>query len=465
MKRLQIQTLAQSGGLAAKDVADRTEVSESTVRRVMTEAPVEDPRATDEERAGRMGRPSKLEPFRARIEQWLEEIPPASSGVILERLREEGCTAAKSAVYDFVRKIRPKVPEGIVRFEGVAGEFAQHDFGQFRVTYSDSGESETVHFFASRMKYSRLARVVLVPDERLETLCFALVETCVSFGGLPLMSVFDNPKTLVTSRKSKEPVWNQAFAQFATEIGMIPMAHWPRRPQEKGAVENLVGFVKSSFFKVHRFRNREDILEKLEAWHRRVNDERPSRATGEIPRSRFLLEQSRLRPLLVPPGGYSLRHTRVVRTDGYCEYEGRRYFAGFEYVGRPLTVRVTPDTVRLLAGADLIAEHPRHPLNGKYSVLPDQRHALLGKAGARPYSKRQLLMDLCPAAEWFVTEIRHRRPDTWKEDIGAAYALLEAHGESSLRDAFIVASRQEGVGAEYLEAILRGHVQTEEVER
>ncbi len=463
MKRLQIQTLAQSGGLPATGVAERTEVSESTVRRVKEEKPVRDPEATEAERSRRMGRPSKLERFRADVEQWLKEDPRVGSGVILERLRHQGCAAKKSAVYDFVRKLRPPKLEGVARFEGVAGEFAQHDFGQFRVKYSGTGETQVVHFFASRLKYSRLSRVLLVPNEQLETLCFALVDTFGFFGGLPLISVFDNPKTLVIEHKRPDPVWNQTFAQFAVEIDMTPMAHWPRRPQEKGSVENLVGYVKSSFFKVHKFRDRADLDEKLEAWHREVNEERPSRATGEIPRVRFLLEEPRLGAIRIPEGGYALKHTRIVRTDGYCEFDGLRYFAGLGYVGRSVTLRVGRDDIAIFAGVDLLAKHPRRPLNGKYSVLPEQRHELLGKTGARPYSKRQLLMDLCAAAEWFVTELRHRRPDTWQDDIDDAYELLGRYGDEALRDALIVASRQETVGAEYLEAILEGHAKREAV--
>lgn len=463
MKRLQIQTLARSGGLPAKEVAERTEVSESTVRRVSEEEPVQDPQATEAERSRRMGRPSTLEPFGAEVERWLQEDPGVGSGVLLERLRHQGCTTKKSAVYDFIRKLRPPKAAGVTRFEGVAGEFSQHDFGQFRVKYTDTGETEVVHFFASRLKYSRLSRVLLTPDEKLETLCYAIVDAFDFLAGLPLISVFDNPKTLVLKHERPDPLWNQTFAQFAAEIGMTPMAHWPRRPQEKGSVENLVGFVKSNFFKVHKFRNRADLEEKLETWHRETNEERASRATGEIPRARFLLEAPRLKEIRVPEDGYALRYTRVVRTDGYCEFDGLRYFAGLDYVGRSLTLRVGRDHLTILAGADLLARHPRQPLNGKYSVLPEQRHELLGKPGARPYSKRQLLMDLCPAAEWFATELRHRRPDTWKDDIDEAYALLEHYGDEALREALIVSSRQETVGAEYLEAILRGHAKAEEV--
>jgi hypothetical protein len=64
----------------------------------------------------------------------------------------------------------------LVRFEGLQGEFSQHDaFGEVWVTYQDGAE-EKAHFFASRLKYSRWVEVTLVADERVETLVRALVE-------------------------------------------------------------------------------------------------------------------------------------------------------------------------------------------------------------------------------------------------------------------------------------------------
>jgi hypothetical protein len=66
--------------------------------------------------------------------------------------------------------LRARVVTPLVRFEGLPGEFSQHDFGEVRVRYQD-GTEEVVHFFASRLKYSRWAEVTLVPDEQVEAWC------------------------------------------------------------------------------------------------------------------------------------------------------------------------------------------------------------------------------------------------------------------------------------------------------
>ena len=46
---------------------------------------------------------------------------------------------------------------------------------------------------------------------------------------------------------------------------------WPYRPQEKGSVENLVGWVKGSFFKQRRFLDREDLERQLREWLTEAN--------------------------------------------------------------------------------------------------------------------------------------------------------------------------------------------------
>ncbi|MBW2233573.1 MAG: IS21 family transposase [Deltaproteobacteria bacterium] len=461
MKRLEVQTL-RGAGVTVEEVATHAAVSPRTVVRVAKEDLIDDPVAVDSDRSKRMGRPSKVAPYLELVEKWLTEDPKIPTNHVLERLRDEGYDGSKSAVYDAVKKLRKAAPpEGIVRFEGLPGEFSQHDFGEVWIRYKD-GSRERIKFFASCLKYSRLRRVWLAPNEKTDSVCHGLYDAFAYFGGVPLMSVFDNPKTIVTSRDGDHVKWNDTFARFCAEAHIVPRATWPRRPQEKGAVENLVGYAKSSFFKVHVFDDRADMEARLEVWHVKVNDERVCRATGEIPRARFLLEQIRLRSLGIGAGGFRLRYTRIVRRDGFIEFDGLRYYVGMSNIGAEATLHVEKDDLEVWVARDRVATHPRQPVNGKYSVLPEQRGELIQKQGARPYLKRELMQHLCPAAEWYMTELRHRRPDHWEDQVARLYELLEEFEEAALRDAFIEAARREVVGAEYIEAILRGQAQTHE---
>lgn len=123
----------------------------------------------------------------------------------------------------------------MVRFEGPAGEFSQHDFGHVDVRYLD-GRQSYVHFFASRLKYSRWVEVSLVDNEQVEALVRAMVGHFAAWGGLPLLAVFDRPKTIALSWTKDGTVteWNPTFGAVMLGLGLGVELCWPRSPEQKG---------------------------------------------------------------------------------------------------------------------------------------------------------------------------------------------------------------------------------------
>src|SRR4029077_14864235 len=132
------------------------------------------------ERAQRqVGRPSTVANFRKPILEILQHTPDLASLEILRRVRAAGYEGGKTALYALVASLRSKPARPLVRFEGLPGEFSQHDFGQIEVEFRN-GASQRIHFFASRLKYSRLVRVSWVPDEAVESLVRTLAEHLAS---------------------------------------------------------------------------------------------------------------------------------------------------------------------------------------------------------------------------------------------------------------------------------------------
>ena len=174
--------------------------------------------------------------------------------------------------------MRPPRATPVVRFDGLPGEFSQHDFGHVDVRFVD-GRTKRVHFFASRLKYSRFAAVTLVENERTETIVRCLARDFVAFGGLPLLAVFDRPKTIVKKGGKGRDVeaWNATFAQAIVDIGVGVEMCAPRSGNQKGAVERLVGWVKGAFFKHRKFQDEADLRDQLDAWLLEVNTKTPSR--------------------------------------------------------------------------------------------------------------------------------------------------------------------------------------------
>ena len=297
LTRHEVQVLLRAGH-TQRDVAARTGVSIRAIRRIASEERPKDADDARERKVRRIGRPSKAEPFRTFAVELLTKEPDLMSLEVLRRARADGYTGSKTAMYDLVASVRPKTERPVVRFEGLAGEFSQHDFGEVDVRFID-GTKQRVQFFASRLKFSRWVEVTLVEDQGTETVVRTVVEHLERMGGVPLLAVFDRPKTVVLKwAKDGTPTeWNPTFAQVMLELGVGVELCWPYSGNQKGSVESLVKWVKGSFFKQRRFVDDEDLRRQLREWHEDVNTRVVSRATGVTHSARMAEERARLRPV------------------------------------------------------------------------------------------------------------------------------------------------------------------------
>jgi transposase len=457
LKRHEVEILLKAGH-SKTEVARLTGVSLCSVKRIAQESPVVHVDDAAERSQRQIGRPSRVANFRKQVIGILQETPELASLEILRRVREAGYAGGKTVLYALVASLRPKPARPLVRFEGLAGEFSQHDFGEVEVEFRN-GARQRIHFFASRLKYSRFIRVSLVKDETVESLVRTLAEHLASWGGRPLLCVFDRPKTIALKwRKNGEVTeWNPVFAYATLEMGVGVELCWPYRAQQKGSVENLVGFVKSSFFKVRRFYDEEDLQQQRRDWEREVNEERPCRATGIIPAVRLAEETPRLRALKVQPQELALRIPVYVGPTGTVVHDGHAYSMPPEAISMPATLYLYAQRVRIVAGR-YEAEHPRKFVAHESSSLAEHRAAMVaavsGKRGKR-YLKRQQLLELGEPAIRYLTEIVHRRPRQWFEDVDRLHQILQSHGPEVLRRAMEEGLKQQIFGAFYVERTLQ----------
>src|SRR6266480_4215769 len=409
LKRHEVEVLLKAGHSQA-EVARLTEVGLRSVQRLAKEVPVVHVDDAAERKQRRIGRPNVVENFRKQVATILEQEPDLPSLEILRRVRETGYEGGKTALYGLVASIRPQTSKPLVRFEGLPGEFSQHDFGQVDAKFLDG------------------------PINR--------------------------PKTIAVEweKNGKVTKWNSVFACATLEIGIGVELCWPYQPRQKGSVENLVGFVKSSFFKVRKFYDEEDLRQQLVEWHHEVNEERPCRANGIIPAARLAEEAPRLRPLKVRPEELALRIPIYVGPTGTVLYEGHAYSMPPEAISMPATLYLYADRVRIVAGR-YKAEHPRKFVPQESSWLAEHRAALVasvsGKRGKR-YLKRQQLLELGEPAIRYLTELVHRRPRGWWVDVDRLHNLLQSHGPEVLGEAMEEGLNEQRFDVSFVEEFLQG---------
>jgi transposase len=455
MERSTIYYLKKKGWTNTQ-IAEFTGHHRDTIARVLRE-PVERQPAPRE-------RHSAIEVFDAAITSWLADGLNSTRMLELARAHpEHPYQGGNTAFYTYVRKRRRAAGKRTardvaVRFEGMPGEFLQIDWGEVRDFPFTSPKlaQHTRYFFAARLKYSRFMHVSFHTDMQEETLLRCLIACFQAIGGVPWVVTTDNMKTAVLGRDEQhQPIWHPAYQRLAVEFGFHPEACAPAAGNQKGAVENLVKFVKTNFIQGRRFHDDQDLAQECAAWLQRVNSERPSAATGETPQARLGEEQRKFGPVPESAADYGFFESVVVSREGLVTLETNRYSVPVHYVGQVLTARLHRRRIAVYAGADKVTEHERHP--GRHQRIIDPAHfepVFPFKPRARIMVYRDWLINLSPALEAYISELCQRRRDEMSGEITTLYELAHSHAVGDLVGAVELALEQGSYGVEYIRAIL-----------
>ena len=454
MERSTIYYLKQKGWSNVQ-IAEFTGHHRDTVARVLREEVEKKPKTRE--------RTSAVAVFAAQIAEWLDQNLSVIRMLELARANTDHPYAGKdTAFYDYVRKLRrarKQAPGNLaLRFEGVPGEFLQIDWGEVRgLEWSKEGmEPQTRYFFAARLKYSRYMYVSFHTDMREETLLRCLISCFTEIDGVPWAVVADNMKTAVLGRdEQNQPIWNPAYQKLAVEFKFHPDVCAPASGNQKGAVENLVKFVKGNFLAGRTFYDDTDLAEQCRAWLRQVNSERPSDATGLPPAVRLAEEQPKFGPLPGIASDYGFFDCVVVSREGLVAIETNRYSVPAHLMGRALTARIHANRIELFADRELVATHVR--LSAQNARVIDPAHfeaAFVGKPRGRVMVYRDWLCSLSPTVMSYVHEISYKRRAEMKQQMIALYDLAQEIGKADFIAALELAAEQHMYGAEYLRAIV-----------
>ena len=454
MERSTIHFLKQKGWTNVQ-IAEFTGHHRDTIAKVLKEAVEKKPKTRQ--------RSSAADVFRPQMGNWLDQNMPVIR--MLELAREDHdhpYTGSETAFYDYVRKMRRarnQTPRNVaLRFEGVPGEYLQIDWGEVRdFPFSKVGmENQTRYFFAARLKYSRYMYVSFHTDMREETLLRCLIACFQEIDGVPWAVVTDNMKTAVLGRTAEhEPIWNPAYQKLAVEFKFHPDVCAPASGNQKGAVENLVKFVKGNLLPGRSFYDDADLAEQCRAWLMQVNTERPSDATGQPPAVLLEEEQLKLGPLPDGARDYGFFDSVVVSREGLVALETNRYSVPAHLIGRVLTARIHKSRIELFADCERVASHPRH--TGQHARIIDPAHfeaVFATKPRGRVMVYRDWLCNVSPQVASYIRELSYKRRAEMSQQMIALYDLAQEMGKPDFAAALELAAEQHMYGVEYIRAIL-----------
>lgn len=123
---------------------------------------------------------------------------------------------------------------------------AQVDFG--KLTFKQGGKEVKGSYLVLSMPYSNAGYMQIFRGETTECLLQGLKDIFIHLGGVPRELWFDNLTAAVTLRKNKDRILNESFEKFATHYKFKPKFCNPASGNEKGNVENKVGYFRRNFF-------------------------------------------------------------------------------------------------------------------------------------------------------------------------------------------------------------------------
>ena len=165
--------------------------------------------------------------------------------------KEHGYTGSYESIARSVRILKEKLDlekkEGYIPLEFEPGEAFQFDWGE--VSAIINGEEIKLYLGIITLCYSRVyyARVYL--SQKQEFMLDIHVRAFKFFGGVSKRGIYDNLKAAVTSLlKGRHRNVNERFKLFCSHYLYEPDFCSPCKGNEKGRVENKIGYVRRNYF-------------------------------------------------------------------------------------------------------------------------------------------------------------------------------------------------------------------------
>jgi len=144
-----------------------------------------------------------------------------------------------------------------------------------------------------------------------------------NFGGVVRQVWVDNAKVAVLSRATDSVVFNPRYLDFANHYGFQLRACGVRQPQEKGRVENGVGYVKKNFLHGLELSDFASVNPAARYWLDTVANIRVHGQTQKRPQELF--PQEKLKPLHPVPYEAAVLETVRANSQFRIKVDGNRY--------------------------------------------------------------------------------------------------------------------------------------------
>jgi hypothetical protein len=264
--------------------------------------------------------------------------------------------------------------------------------------------------FVMVLAWSRQIWLRFFLDARMDSFLAGHVGAFEAWSGLPRVLKYDNLKSAVLERQGDAIRFNPALLAFAGHYRFEPRPVAVARGNEKGRVERAIRFARESFFAARKFTDLDDLNAQAAQWCAGIAADRPCREEPQISvREAFEREKPSLLALPDNPYPCEVQVPVKIGKTPYARFDLNDYTVPHTHVQRTLTVRADQHRVRILDGADIVAEHVRSYDRGEQIEIAAHIDALVErKREARHHRGLDHLARAAPAAHTLILRAAER---------------------------------------------------------
>ena len=432
-------------GLNAGQIADKLQLDSRTVTRWLL--------AKSYRQRGSVPKKSKLDPYKEEIINLLERHA-FSATQIYQRITESGFVGGYTTVKTYVRQVRPKRPAAFLSLAFAPGECAQVDWGIYK-TIEVGGSRRKLNFFVMVLSHSRMMYVQFSLAQSMEHFLDCHQRAFEFFGGVPEDIMIDNLKTGVIRRiTGQDIVFNPKYLDFAQHYGFTIKACGVRKGNEKGRVENGVGYVKKNFLNGLEITQFEALNPAISHWMENIANIRIHGETRQKPVDLWPDDKAKMRPL--PVYAYDIARLLSVKATKLFRVtlDTNRYSVPAEYASQALTLKIYPERLCIYYQEKLIARHIRSFDRHQDIEDPDHPKELLAqRRKAQDQKIFQRFIALSPKAGDYYNKLDQKRLNA-KIHVRKIVGLSEIYGIDATARAMADSFVYDAFSSEYIANLL-----------
>ncbi len=333
----------------------------------------------------RASRPSMIDPYLPFIIDTLNKFPRLTAARLYEMARQRGYPGGPSQFRQRVSQLRPcQQPEAYLRLKTLPGEQAQVDWGHFG--HIQIGQAKRpLMAFVMVLSWSRQIFLRFYLNQQMENFLRGHVAAFETWQGLTKVILYDNLKSAVLERQGDAIRFHPTLLALSAHYRFEPRAVAVARGNEKGRVERAIRYIRDNFFASRHWQTLDELNTQADEWCQDVSANRRCPENNELSvKDAFLQEQAGL--LALPDNPFDTRERLELRArkTPYIRFDLNDYSIPHHQVQKMLSVHADLESVRIIDGIELIAEHPRSFGKGEQIELEAHINALwLSKTEAR----------------------------------------------------------------------------------